>query len=485
MKILVSCLAMSYLSGSPLYNYELCLELKRRGHDVTVISEFQDNIRGEEGHYLQENLKEAGVKLVPIKNPNLLEPNYDLIFCSQNSSLSVIQRFGDTPAVNIVHSEYEYETPIPDSPQMIGYICIRHNILNHIVTQHNIPVNKCVVIYNGIDRKRFSKKKVKPRDFYRVVVPCTLDTMREQFLNKMIAGATEDRRVDIYGFDCNAKLNVSPFARVFKDKFHIEEEMQNCDEVAGILLGRVNLEAWSCGVNSSVYDPNTLEGKVFAPPVDFDDNYNIVKVVDKMLILAGNLDDITVIIPHHTARPQLARLLENIKEMRYISVIKGGSFARNNNVGVETAKTEYVLITNDDTTFNAKVLLRNMMNAMKDVDIVGATPDRGVKGFTINPDTKQLEVVEGGKYPSGALLLMRTSFYREMKGFDEIFINGGEDIDLYLRAEALGYKVKRIDDVYHHDECQSVGRFDYCSENEIIFNKRWLDVCHIGIPISE
>ena len=36
MKILIGCLSMAYLSGSPLYHYELARELKKQGKSIII-----------------------------------------------------------------------------------------------------------------------------------------------------------------------------------------------------------------------------------------------------------------------------------------------------------------------------------------------------------------------------------------------------------------------------------------------------------------
>ncbi len=466
---------MDYLSGSPLYNYELALAIKNLGHDVSVVSEWHKNLDPEAANLLN-NLTASGVHCLGWQD---VLPEQDLLICSQLDSEQLVQRFPQTPVINIVHSEYDCESPLPNREQIIKYVCIRHSIRDHLVKEHEIPIEKTTVIYNGVDRTRFKPIKKSKRNYYKIVVPCTLDPIREAFLNKIIDEATEKKRVFLFGMHCGANLHESEWVTISSPKFNIQDEIADADEVAGILLGRVNLEAWSCGVNSSIYDPFTLEHKLFKPPLDFDLNHNIANVAKKLIAISGDLDDITVVIPHHTARPQLAKCLECLRNMKYINIIKGGSFSRNCNVGASLAKTKYILLTNDDTTFNPSILLRQMMLA--DADICGATPDQGVQGFDINPETKQLELNPKGHYPSGALLLIKKSVYDKLKGLDETFVNGAEDIDIFLRAEKLGYTVKRIDSQYHHDESQSEGRFDKTVVNELLFNKRWRGVCHIGI----
>lgn len=74
MKILISCSTMTYLSGSPLYNYTLAMELAKE-HDVSFCSVWVDN-------YLKKNLEKAGVKIREDINGD-----YDVALVSQ-------QKFG-------------------------------------------------------------------------------------------------------------------------------------------------------------------------------------------------------------------------------------------------------------------------------------------------------------------------------------------------------------------------------------------------------
>jgi len=485
MNILVSGQSMSYLSGQPLYCYELCLELKRRGHRVTMCSEYEDGLHGVSGPKLKENLLKAGVILVPIKTLEGLEPSYDLAIVSEGISATVINRLPDTPVINIVHSEYEYETPLENSPQIIAYVCIRQNILRHIVDEHGIPESKCVVIYNGVDRNRFKKRKKTKRDFERVVVPCTLDTLREKFLNHVIDGANEKRHIDIFGFDCGAKLHESPYVTINPDKFEIEEDVSDCEEVAGILLGRVNLEAWSCGIPSRIYDPDTLENKLYDPPVDFDQKHNIKNVVEQILKLGVDLDKVTVVIPHHNRVDKLCELMQDLAKMKNVVIRRGGTFAQNNNDGFSVVKTPYVLFLNDDSRINHN-LIKGMLKQMVDFDILGVLMSEGCTGFNI-VDGFLEEVTDNTKeitYPSGACLMVKTEVFKKLL-FNEDFKNGCEDVDLYLRAEKMGYKIGvYTDGKMFHKEGSSEGRYTHVNENIILFNQLWKNKCQIKPPTS-
>jgi hypothetical protein len=285
MRIFVTGLSMAYLSGQPMYCYELCRELKRKKHDVVMVSKWDvlpTEVKGHDGGYLKEYLEKAGVEIATFENfKDFGKP--DLIIASEKYSEVVLDAFSKVPAINVVHSEYEYETPMDDREQIIQWVCIRPSILAHITTQHGIPAYKTRVIYNGIDLERFKKQEKKEKDFYKIVVPCTLDTLREPFLNYMINSATKDKRVYIFGMYCLAKLDENEYAYISNDKFHIEEEYADADEVAGILLGRVNLEAWAMDIKTSIYDPDTLEHYTLERPKDFKEKYDIKKTTESLL----------------------------------------------------------------------------------------------------------------------------------------------------------------------------------------------------------
>ena len=112
MRILLSTLSMSYLSGAPLYNYELARELKKQGHIVTVVSDWNGPLTGKDGHFLKDNLQKEGVV---IKNFGDDYGEQDLIIASELASKQVIDRLPNCSVINVVHSEYHFEDPLPNS----------------------------------------------------------------------------------------------------------------------------------------------------------------------------------------------------------------------------------------------------------------------------------------------------------------------------------------------------------------------------------
>jgi len=282
MRILVTGNSMSYLSGQPLYCYELCRELRKLGHEITMMSAWDGPLTGRDGYLLKEGLLEVGVKILDW-NAKLNE-EYDFVIASEIRSEEAIKQLPRTPVINVVHSEYDCETPLADRPQIFAYVCIRESIVSHIISNHGIPASKCSIIGNGIDLERFKpREKKENRNFYKVVVPGTLDPLREKFLNRLIDSASEERRIFFFGINCGVQLHRNPWVIFLPDKFNIEFDIADADEVAGILLGRTTLEAWACNVSASIWNPETLEYEIKKRPDNFEELYDIKIVTNKLL----------------------------------------------------------------------------------------------------------------------------------------------------------------------------------------------------------
>ena len=170
MRILVACQTMTSISGSPMYNFTLALELHRRGHSVAVYSMFEDN-------ELQSEL----VKRKIMTCYSVPSGRFDLALISQPDNASLVEEIAADKIINIVHSEYDCESPII-SKKIDHYVAIRKSIKDHLISEHNIPEDNISIIYNGIDFNRFSKKKRKANDedYIKVVIPCTLDLLRKK-----------------------------------------------------------------------------------------------------------------------------------------------------------------------------------------------------------------------------------------------------------------------------------------------------------------
>lgn len=265
---------MTYLSGSPLYHYTLARELKKQGHKVEVFSMWSEN-------ELKKNLLADGI-VTWYDHP---KGSYDLVIISQKTYQSILDEVKAKKVINVVHSEYDCEDPITDK-EIDEYVTIRPQIKKHIVENHKIPEGKVRVIYNGIDLEKFSpdKKKKHEGDYVKVVLPCTMDLLRKDFIEHYARIANDKYRVYIYGKNYNNDIKLSEYVYVHDEVPDIENYIADADLVAGILLGRVNLEARAMGIISFIHDPKKpADYQIYFPEwQDFIDKHDIKNVAKQI-----------------------------------------------------------------------------------------------------------------------------------------------------------------------------------------------------------
>jgi GT2 family glycosyltransferase len=78
-------------------------------------------------------------------------------------------------------------------------------------------------------------------------------------------------------------------------------------------------------------------------------------------------------------------------------------------------------------------------------------------------------------YPSGAIFKITKDQFWRVGRFNERFINGGEDQDLFLKCIKAGAKISFCPIPIVHHLSQSEGRFKYCAENDVLLKDRWPD----------
>ena len=73
-------------------------------------------------------------------------------------------------------------------------------------------------------------------------------------------------------------------------------------------------------------------------------------------------------------------------------------------------------------------------------------------------------------------MAMRAEDFAQLHGFDPIYVNGQEDIDLCLRLNQLHKKhscwVATESVVFHH-ESKTINRFTHVANNRRVFVRRW------------
>jgi glycosyltransferase involved in cell wall biosynthesis len=262
MKIILVCTSMQNLSGSPLYHYTLAKELAKE-YQVAVLSRWTNN-------HLLYDLEDLGVEI-------LTEPkgHYDLAIVSQND----MPLPSADKIVNVIHSEYDCEAP---RDNMEHYVAIRPSIKEHLIKEHNIPEEKIEVIYNGVDLEKFSPIEKSERDYFKVVIPATRDSLRQKMFDYYVNKANKDYRVFIFGTNFGARIQ-GEYIYQFDEVSNIEEHIGDADLVAGILLGRVNLEARAMNVKSVIHNPDNPEDcyEYYPDRQEFEKMHDIKNITKK------------------------------------------------------------------------------------------------------------------------------------------------------------------------------------------------------------
>lgn len=243
-----------------------------------------------------------------------------------------------------------------------------------------------------------------------------------------------------------------------------------------------------------------LEGRLSVVVPTYNDSAMTIAAVSSVLADgdASGLD-IEVIVIDNGSRlefgQEILASLTTDARVRYTRLPRNLNFAIGCNVGAASASGELVLFLNNDTVVR-RGALRDLVERMADTVVIGAQPllvygDETIQtAGTVFPARNSLPChLLTGHPPADALpladqsfdavtaaaLVMRSRDFRRMGGFDPIFVNGMEDVDLCLRArQDLGGHFAVVPSaVVTHLESKSAGRGKNVLENRRIFLQRW------------
>jgi glycosyltransferase involved in cell wall biosynthesis len=165
-----------------------------------------------------------------------------------------------TPIICSIHSEViALEEPVI-SPQIKKYIAIRPEIKDFLIERFEIKAEDIDVIYNPIDGERFKVANTTNNSGKkRVLFVGTIDYLRKETIQDLINETkVENKDLWIVG-----KKNDTYLDDMIKNEEHVkyfpptsntEKYIHQCDETAGILLGRTTIEGWLCGKEAIIYD---------------------------------------------------------------------------------------------------------------------------------------------------------------------------------------------------------------------------------------
>lgn len=187
----------------------------------------------------------------------------------------------------------------------------------------------------------------------------------------------------------------------------------------------------------------------------------------------------------HGRRPQVVQ----------VRVPKNTNFATGSNLAFLHSSGERVVFMNNDTIATPG-WLEPLLRELDDPTIRAAQPlllfqDRTVQaaGTVFHRNAFPWHFLQGHPLEdvlrarqtrfsaiTAATMACRADELRRLHGFDPVFVNGMEDVDLCLRlAQELGGEFGvALDSVVVHAESQSTGRFDAVGRNRDVFMDRWM-----------
>jgi O-antigen biosynthesis protein len=173
-------------------------------------------------------------------------------------------------------------------------------------------------------------------------------------------------------------------------------------------------------------------------------------------------------------------------------------FALGNNLALAQASGATVVFLNNDTTVPPGWLLP-LVEALGDEDVLGVQPLLLYPGGSVQCGGVVFPSTGGLPHPflqgfpvedahgierrrfhalTGAALVLRTDDAIALEGFDPLFTNGMEDVDLCQRLAALraGHFVVRPEQPVVHHESRTPGRFTKHMQNRLLYLDRWAGV---------
>lgn len=170
------------------------------------------------------------------------------------------------------------------------------------------------------------------------------------------------------------------------------------------------------------------------------------------------------------------------------------NFALGNNLGFAASRGGRVVFLNNDTEVTPE-WLRALLAPLADPLVMGVQakllfPDGTIQGAGLvfpaeAPFAYHLYTGEPGHHPptsrqrrfpaiTGACMGLRASDFAAACGFDPIFVNGQEDVDLCLRlGGGSNVFACAVDSIVIHYEGRSAGRYKHVTANRRFFHTRW------------
>ncbi|QIG90563.1 glycosyltransferase family 2 protein [Chryseobacterium sp. POL2] len=204
-------------------------------------------------------------------------------------------------------------------------------------------------------------------------------------------------------------------------------------------------------------------------------HYNVADLLRNCILSINqffkDIDYEILVVDNWSPNDDWKKLIEEFTQVKFIASEKNHGFSIANNIGVEKAKGEYVLILNPDTeieSFYIKELLdfadsepkfgclgvrmhdKNgefLPESKRSVPDMWNSFEKLFTPFSKKSKAKSYYRNDIGEYDvakcdvfTGAFLLVKKKVYQEVGGFDEAYFMYGEDIDLCYTIAQHGYQ---------------------------------------------
>ena len=418
-------------------------------------------------HYLTQGFYRGKMPCPAFSNVNEIGARLRKLGDQRNPFLYYVENQGDTKALlaqaakpSVVDRHFIEKTELFDSAFYLEQI--------PQLAQSGVDA-LAHYLEEGSSSELYPNRYFIPRE-YRALHKDVVSAGFEPFYHYLSSGAAEGRR---YRATEWRERDESPFFRymvlnrVMIDWQALEKERRKPDLVSIVVLAYGNADLTIACLKSIVDAQTDLE-------------YEVVCVDN------GSPTD---------AGAELSDYAEQQSQVRYIRNAENFNFALGCNLGFKAAKGATVVFLNNDTTVTDR-WLDELVRPLADPEI-GAVqpkllyPDGTVQNVgivfapeqtlgypiyaNVSPELPCVQVSRKYQAITGACLAIRAEDFALLRGFDPIFINGQEDVDLCLRLhrdtkKSCWYQASSV--VWHH-ESKTPGRGKYIKLNRTNFVGRW------------
>ncbi|MGH3350961.1 MAG: glycosyltransferase [Nocardioides sp.] len=271
-------------------------------------------------------------------------------------------------------------------------------------------------------------------------------------------------------------------------------------------LDAFDLESWEDVVrNRAFVDWAALASRTPDPDVvsivipTYDDSLLTVGAVEAVMEHGAGSKRIEVVVWDNGSSAQVSAVLDSLPlrfpEVKVVHSTVNHNFALGNDFAIPYVTGETVVFLNNDTTA-LPGWLEPLVAALEDPEVLAAQPlllypSGSVQSAgVVFPPFGGLPYNMLAEYPredaagleghrlsalTGAALALRYRDVVALQGFDPIYTNGMEDVDLCHRLASLrpgSFRVVTSSEVVHH-ESKSKGRFLRAPRNRLIYLDRW------------